>query len=149
MPNTLSRAAEIGRAWAEAKADSLEEMPAMEWPDVWDPVWAGPLPPPEANASKEEREALLAVANHYASEHWAELLTERRNIEDVEDEEHDDEARALHLLEAIERDLPQWLSAGRDGPRVYVQDTRTGMEMTVRSLEHAWRVVADWEEQHV
>lgn len=136
-----------GHSWAERKAGNLDgEVPAIDWADVWRPSWAEALPFSPREIDDHERQALLALANHAAAERWAELVAQHRAQEDYEDEELDEEAEAEKLLETVENDLPQGLVAGRDGARVYLRDGG-GMERTITSLSHAWRVIADWEEQ--
>lgn len=135
-----------GRAWAEQKAEALEEeIPGPAWPDTWNPDWAGPLDLGPGPVDEHVRAGVLAVANHAAAERWRELVRAQRDLEDVEDDEHESEAQALHLLEVLERDLPPGLQVGHDGGRVYLVDA-DGTERTVESLEHAWRVVAEYEE---
>lgn len=136
-----------GHSWAERKADALDgEMPAIDWPDMWSPSWAEALPFSPLEIDDHERSGLLAIANHAAAERWAEIVARHRADEDYEDEELDEEAEAAKLLAAIQNDLPQGLIADRDGARVYLRD-EAGMERTVTSLPHAWRAIAEWEEQ--
>jgi hypothetical protein len=133
----------LGRSWAEQKAETLRELPAVDWPDIWEPRPGTELPFAK-ELSAAERESLLRVAHHEAAERWAELVTAEREIEDAADEEHDQEAEAIQLFEGLRDDLPAGLEARRDGPRVYLEDLATGRETTVTSLEHAWKVVAEW-----
>lgn len=136
-----------GRSWAELKAETLEagDVPALAWPDVWNPAWAPRLELGPGSVDDRARAAALAVANHAAAERWREIVRERRESEDVEDEEHDAEASALRLLSSLRDDLPPGLWADHDGARVFLVDGE-GAERTVRSLDHAFRVIAEYEE---
>ncbi len=142
------RAEAAGRAWAEQKADMLRgNIPAFDWPDLWQERWAGALPFDDSLPSRD-RTALLAAANVAAARRWGELVEQNRDSEDVPDEENDEEADAVQLYEAVRAGLPRGLLAGRDGPRVYLEDTLHGTEHTVSSLEDAWRVIEEWRERH-
>ncbi len=146
---SYERARAVGRTWAEAKADVLRgNIPAGNWPDLWQDKWAGQLPFDEAGLQQRERSALLAAANVAAAKRWAELVEQSRETEDLPEEENDEEADAIQLYEAVRAGLPRGLLAGRDGPRVYLEDTLHGTEHTVTSLEDAWRVVEEWRERH-
>ena len=61
--------------------------------------------------------------------------------------EVDGEVAAVKLVEAVRGGLPHGLICGMDGPRVFLQDTRSGEELTIHSLEHAWRVIESWKEE--
>jgi hypothetical protein len=121
------------------------EISPHDWPDAWRMEWEQALPfrGPEIEAG--ERNSVAAIARHAAAERWSELLIEARAGEDVEDDEHDLEAEAERLLSQIGTDLPPGLEARRVGERVVLADDE-GFERTVQSLEHAWRVVAEFEE---
>jgi hypothetical protein len=136
-----------GRSWAELKAETLEagDVPAVAWPDVWDPAWAERLELGPGAVDDRARAAALVVANHAAAERWRELIRDRRDAEDLEDEEHDAEASARRLLGLLRDDLPPGLRADHDGARVFLVDDDGG-ERTVQSLEHAFRVIAEYEE---
>lgn len=136
-----------GHSWAERKADTLlGEIPAHDWPDVWEDAWNPKLPFRESEVVAGDVKGLVAIASHAAAERWRELLREHRGEEDVEDEELDTEAEAERLLQAIRRDLPEGLHADREGERVMLLD-RDGFERTVKTLEQAWRIVAEYEER--
>lgn len=136
-----------GHSWADRKAEALDgEVPAVDWAEVWLPAWAEALPFAATEVDDHDHRGLLAIANHAAAERWAELVAQHRAAEDYEDEELDEETQAEKLLEAVQNDLPHGLTADRDGARVYLRDGG-GMERTITSLAHAWRVIAEWEEQ--
>jgi hypothetical protein len=138
---------EAGRRWAEERAESLaDNIPAVDWPDLWPRAWDGKLELPDEVA---ERDALAyrAAAHHAAAERWVELLTDRRETEDAPEEEADAEAEAIRLVSLIRGDLPAGMTAGHDGPRAYLRDDR-GMEMTIHSLEDAWRVISEYDERY-
>jgi hypothetical protein len=146
---SYTQAEVAGRLWAEQKADMLRgNIPAMDWPELWLEKWAGKLPFDASSVAPRDRAALLAAANVAAARRWGELVEQCRESEDVLDEETDEEADAVQLYEAVRAGLPRGLVAGRDGPRVYLEDTLHGTEHTVRSLEDAWRVVEEWRERH-
>ena len=136
----LEQAQEQGRKWASDKAEALDgNIAAIDWPDAWRREWDGRLEPSGAD---EQHERFLAdEAHHAAVERWCELVDERRRSEDVEDEETTEEAQALRLMAVLQRDLPPGLIIGHDGPRIFLQDERTGEEFTVSSLQQAWTVV--------
>ena len=141
----IERARRRGRRWAEDKADILEgNIPAFEWPDVWRAEWDGELPEINGDVPEPARRVLRDEAHHAARDRWLELVIDRRRLEDVSDEEHDEEARAVQLVQALRDDLPQGLRVDHDGPRVFVADIATGTEMTIESLSHAWKVVEGW-----
>lgn len=143
------RAEAAGRLWAEHKADLLRgNIPALDWPDLWQEKWAGSPAFDEAGVAPADRAALLAAAHVAASRRWGELVELCRESEDVPDEETDEEAGAVQLYEAVRTELPRGLVAGRDGPRVYLEDTLHGTEHTITSLENAWRVIEEWRERH-
>lgn len=147
--DSYERAEAAGRSWAETKADMLRgNIPALDWPDLWQEGWAGALPFDESSTAPRDRAALAAAANVAAARRWGELVEQCRESEDVPDEETDEEADAVQLYEAVRAGLPRGLIAGRDGPRVYLEDTLHGTEHTVGSLEDAWRVIEDWRERH-
>jgi hypothetical protein len=58
----------------------------------------------------------------------------------------DYEARAVSLLEALEKALPEGLRVDREGERVFLVDA-LGREQTILSVPEAWRVVDDWRER--
>jgi hypothetical protein len=144
----IERARRRGRRWAEDKADVLEgSIPAVEWPDVWRVEWDGELSEPRRELAAEESRVLRDEAHHAARDRWLEIVIDRRRLEDVEDEDHDEEARAFRLVRALRDDLPEGLRVDHDGPRVFVADITTGNEMTIESLSHAWKVVEGWKER--
>jgi hypothetical protein len=136
----------LGRSWAERKAEALSaEVSPHDWPDEWPGASEPNLPFLEDEVSADERRGLEAIARHAAAERWSELLIDGRAGEDPEEEEHDREAKSERLLAQIETQLPVGLQARRVGERVVLID-REGFERTVRSLDHAWQVVAEYEE---
>lgn len=144
-----TRAEDLGRLWAEQKAEMLRgSIPALDWPDLWQEKWGGKLPFDESAVAPREWTALLAAANAAAARRWGELVEQCRDSEHVQDGETDEEADAVQLYEAVRAGLPRGLVAGRDGPRVYLEDTLHGTEHTVGSLEDAWRVIEEWRERH-
>jgi hypothetical protein len=149
MRSTQLRAAKVvGEDWAERKADVLaDSVPAIDWPtgsEGWESEWDGRMPVEIRALPYGERRRLVDAAEQAAGERWRELLRERLRYEDAADEEHDGEALALALVEAVEGDLPRRLVAGHDGSRAYLVDRWTGEEMTITSLKHAWQVVDNW-----
>ncbi|HZO16523.1 MAG TPA: hypothetical protein VFB62_24780 [Polyangiaceae bacterium] len=141
----LEQARKHGEYWAEAKADVLDgNIPALDWPDVWRREWDGRLD--LRGIDERHQHVLVEEAHHAAVDHWAEIVKEQREREDIEDEEHDEEADAVRLFRAVQRDLPQGLIVGQDGPRVFLQDKLTGEEMTITSLRQAWKVIEQWRE---
>lgn len=137
-----------GRSWAELKAEALRGVVlAQDWPDMWNDADSGPLPFKIEEAEAKDWSGLRAIANHVAHERWRELVSEQRALESADETEADLEPPAIRLEETLSADLPPGLEVSRDGPRVYLRDTSTGMERTVTSLEHAWRVVSDWQEK--
>ncbi len=140
----MARAA--GYSWAENKADRLSgSLAAHDWPDVWEERWAEDLPAQKAELTALERAGLLAIATHAAAERWREILIERRDQEDVEDEEVDEELGAAELARTVARDLPEGLTVVQEAERVYLSD-RNGFERTISSLAQAWKVVMEYEE---
>lgn len=140
-------AASAGRLWAERKAEALAEIiPAVDWPDLWDDKERGALPfgPDEVDAT--ERAALEVEALHAAHERWPTLVTAQRSLEADHEQEPGLELDAIRLERALQNDLPHGIAVGRDGPRVYLEDSQSGMQRTVTSLAQAWRVVDEWEE---
>jgi hypothetical protein len=136
-----------GHSWAERKADALEgTFDAIHWPDRWQQEWGDRLPLLDGEAPAGDLEALMATAQHAASERWAELVRDRRYQEGTDEEEWDYEARAVGLLEALEKALPEGLRVDREGERVYLVDA-LGREQTIVSVPEAWRVVDDWRER--
>ena len=126
----LEEARKQGEYWAEAKADVLNgNIPAVDWPDVWRREWDGHLD--LRRIDERHQHVLVEEAHRAAVEHWGEIVKDQRELEDVEDEERDEEADAVRLFRAVQRDLPQGLIVGQDGPRVYLQDKMTGEEMRV------------------
>jgi len=139
-------AAAAGRSWAEQKAERLEgEIPAVDWPDFWQPEWSGKLPFDSSRLDSHGLAALQALANHAAVEQWQELVFARRADEDAEDEEIEMEVDAARLFESVRNSLPDGLRAVRDGERVYLVDYR-GTERTITSLPQAVRVIDEWRE---
>lgn len=137
--------ADSGRRWAEERADRLSEIPAVDWPDLWETRMDGPLELPE-EVTAVDAPVYRQAAHHAAVERWLELVEEQRQAESFEEEEADAETAAVKLLEALSHDLPEEWTVDRDGPRVYLQD-RYGIENTVHSLEDAWRVLSEWDER--
>lgn len=136
-----------GRGWAEAKAEILRgSVPALDWPDLWDDAENPALPFAPHEIEERERRDLGQVASHSAHERWRELLTEQRDLEALEQEDHELEAGALRLEKALRDDAPPGITVGRDGSRVYLVNTATGAERTVDSLETAFRAIEDWAE---
>ena len=81
MPTTdLARAAELGRSWAEQKADTLDGTPPADWPESWEPAWNGKLVGALAGSAKQS--ALVDIATHAAHERWVEIVEERRDQDD-------------------------------------------------------------------
>lgn len=148
---TKRKQAEIARTagfgWAEEKAEALQgEVPAVDWPDFWDPEWARTLPFRSGEVGEHDVETLRAIANHAAAERWAELVSERREMEDAADEEIDAEANAVRLFETVQDSLPQGLHLRREGERVCLLDA-AGIERTITSLAQAWHVIDEWKER--
>lgn len=138
----VAEAMALGHAWAAEKADEYRDrVPAAEWPDFWDDRDDGPLPR-ELDAA--ERERMRRIANRAARERWLELVADQRAAESTEEDE--DEAAAAALESELRASLPEGVTAGRDGSRVYLSETERGMERTVASIEDAWRVVEEWSE---
>jgi hypothetical protein len=136
-----------GHSWAERKAETLEgTFNAIHWPDSWQHEWGDPLPLLDGEAPVGDLEALMATAQHAASERWEELVREHRYQESADEEELDYEARAVGLLEALEKALPEGLRVDREGERVFLVDA-LGREQTILSVPEAWRVVDDWRER--
>jgi len=148
-------ASEVGCAWADQKAAVLETgMLPDQWPDVWDPLWISDTEAAHwassigaETSSLSDFEAFKLTAHHAAGERWAELVDRAREAADEKDAELEAEEAATALVGALRRDLPPGLIVSADGPRVYLLDD-SGMERTVTSVAHAWRVVADWKESH-
>jgi hypothetical protein len=137
-----------GRKWAEEKAAALEGTSPRDWPDDWDVAWAGALDlePRSPELAPDELDAFLDRANRAASSRWAEILEA-----ELELEEHgttDTETGALALYELLRDHVPAGLSVGRDGTRVFLQDSAGSEETTVTSFADAARTVSDWQERH-
>jgi hypothetical protein len=140
-----AQAAALGQALAEDRANALRHaVPAADWPDFWedaqDVQW-----PVELRGAR--RLAFEAAAERAAQDRWRELLSEQRAVEDIEEDPHEPTADAAQLEAALRESVPQGTICGRDGSRVYLLDTETGMECTVTSLEGAWRVIEEWGER--
>ncbi len=140
-------AATAGRLWAERKAETLRDgIPAADWPDLWDDAEQGSLPFSSSELAGTRGAALETEALHAAHERWRELVVEQRNLEADQEQEPLLELDAVRLETALQNDLPHGISVGREGSRVYLEETRRGMQRSVTSLEQAWRVVDEWEE---
>lgn len=141
-------AAEAGRRWAEDKAEALQGTSPRDWPQAWDVAWAGELhlEPHPPKLVPDEIADLLDCANDAARLRWNEIVEDERALE--ESGETDTETRALALFEALRDHVPEGLSVGREGGRVYLQDVSDAGETTVTSLADAARAVGDWQERH-
>lgn len=135
----------LGRRWADERADALRDaLPAADWPDFWDDAKDGPLP---IGIRGARRRVFVATARRAARDRWRELLAEQRTLEGIEEDPHEAEASAVRLEAELREMLPEGTSSGRDGSRVYVLDSATGMERTVTSLEAAWHIIDEWGEK--
>jgi len=76
--STRSRMIEAARAWADEIARELEGIAAREWPDAWDPHWAGALPLADDKLDHAELDELVQLANHEAAVHWSDLVAASR-----------------------------------------------------------------------
>ena len=140
-----AEATALGRALADERANALRNtLPAADWPDFWqdtqDVRW-----PVELRGAR--RRTFAAAVERAAQDHWRELLAEQRAVEDIEEDPHEPESAAVQLEAVLRESVPPGTTCGRDGSRVYVLDTETGMERTVTSLEGAWRVIEEWGER--
>jgi hypothetical protein len=145
-PRRMREAACAGRRWAEEKAAALEGTSAQSWSDDWQAAWAGALSlePHLPKIAPEELSTLIDHATDAARRRWTEILEAERALED--NQALDTETRALALCEALRDHVPAGPSVGREGSRVYLQDTSDAHETTV--IADAARAVTDWQERH-
>ncbi len=144
--SVVEMAEAAGRAWAEDKAATLRDaIPAVDWPDLWDDADNGRLSLGD-QVTEEEQASLSPVAAHAAHERWRELVVEQRELESAEENQLDLEAEASRLEAQLSGDLPQGITVGRDGSRVYLENLETGSQRTVANLEQAFTVLSEWRE---
>jgi hypothetical protein len=149
MPTEREREAALaGRKWAEDKAAALEGTSSRDWPDEWDAAWSGELhlEPHRPALIPEELAALMERATEAARERWEEILEAERSVEESSATESEFYASALR--DVLRGHVPDGLSVGREGARVYLQDVADATEMTVTSYAHAARAISDWQERH-
>jgi hypothetical protein len=146
-PRRMREAACAGRRCAEEKQQRWGTS-AQSWPDDWQAAWAGALSlePHLPKIAPEELSTLIDHATDAARRRWTEILEAERALED--NQALDTETRALALCEALRDHVPAGLSVGREGSRVYLQDTSDAHETTVTSIADAARAVTDWQERH-
>jgi hypothetical protein len=141
-----AEATALGRAWADEKANVLRDrIPAADWPDFWDEADNGQLP---LDIDAEQGGQMLVSANRAAHDRWAELLKEQRSVESTEEDEHALEAAAAQFEASLRGRLPPGITAGRDGSRVYLQNSESGDERSVTSEEDVAMVMEEWTEHH-
>ena len=62
-------------------------MPAQDWPEEWNPAWAGELHLTlDQGLDPARLDELLELAHAAAAARWSELLEDRRDEEDVRGE---------------------------------------------------------------
>lgn len=147
-PRREEAAVAAGRKWAEDKAAALEGTSPRDWPEEWDPAWSGELHL-KAQVPKlipEVVTALLERATRAASSRWTEIVEAERALEDSG--APNTETWAVTLYDTLRDHVPEGLSVGREGGRVYLQDVADAEEVTVTSLADAARAVSDWQERH-
>jgi hypothetical protein len=138
-------ASALGHAWAEDKVAELREqdVPGADWPDFWDDSDSGTLP---ADLPLKDRREMQSRASAAARERWRELVADEASSESLETDEAQTLAAAERLRADLEARLPDGVSVGSDGSRVFLHDTVRGMERTVDSEAAARRVLEEWSE---
>lgn len=138
-------ASAFGHAWAEDKAAKLRErgVAGDDWPDFWNDADSGALP---ADLLLKERREMLSRANAAAHERWRELVSDARSSESPETNEDELLAAAERLRANLEGSLPDGVSVGIDGTRVFLNDTARGLERTVDSEAAARLALEEWGE---
>jgi hypothetical protein len=82
----LDNAKSAGWAWANLRADEFASRSAYEWPETWDPSWTGELPFLAGEIDDDDAASLRAAASQVAAKAWRELVDDRRDDEDIEDD---------------------------------------------------------------
>lgn len=138
-----------GRRWADDKAAALDGVSPRDWPQTWDDAWRGELrfDPHLPRLTPGELRDLLELASDSARVLWIEIVDRELAIE-ARGVEVESESYSLALFEELRNHVPQGLTVGREGTRVYVQDLTDGRETAVTSFADAVRAISDWQERH-